>query len=444
MNYRQISRLKGWLCLGSALLVFGAGSAFADTATGPGFQQVFASPDDVAQNFAYARAEARAGRLLAAAAALERILLVAPNENGVRLFYAAVLYRLDDLQGAQQQLDALDQSTLTPLQKREAEKYRTRISEERSGFKLSGHVVAGLSVDSDPQGALLTQFNFFGAKPVDKKQGETVITSGVLNLSQDLNQDGDLAAFAAASIYSRQSIGGPNADYLDTEANLGINGNGLKSTWEVGAVVRNYQLFDAPYLTEYGGRAAFNWSPNTSLTWIGSFEGVGQSFHEPTIKALVPAIIPGTQNGARFDLAGGASLRLSSLGTFSGMVGYEIKTAGYEPFAYNSPYLDANYHALLGGGAYFDTSGEIRYVDYQKFDAFFLHVRREDMRGSGRMALGAPLSSFWPEKATGDYREKIIVEGAMTYTDRTSKGPIAAYDNIGFEMRLIWNFGDSR
>lgn len=444
MNYRHISRLKGWFCLGSAVLALGAGSALADTPSGPGFDQVYASPDDVAQNLAYARAEARAGRLLNAAAALERILLVAPNENGVRLFYAAVLYRLDDLQGAQQQLDALDELTLTPLQKREADKYRTRSTQERSGFKLSGHIAAGLAVDSDPQGALLTQFDFPVANPVNKKQGETAVSSGVLNLAQDLTEDGDLAAFASGSIYSRQSIGGPSADFLDSEANIGINGNSLKSSWEVGGIVRSIQLFDAPYLTEYGGRAAVDWSPNTSLTWIGSFEGVGQSFHEPTIKALVPTFISGTQNGARFDISGGASLRLSSLGTFSGMVGYEIKTAGYEPFAYTSPYLDANYHSLLGGGAYLDIGGEIRYVDYNKFDAFFLHDKRQDMRGSGRMAIGAPLSSFWPEKATGDYREKIIVEGAMTYSDRTSNGSIAPYNNIGFEMRLVWNFGDGR
>ena len=60
------------------------------------------------------------------------------------------------------------------------------------------------------------------------------------------------------------------------------------------------------------------------------------------------------------------------------------------------------------------------------------------------MALGAPLSSFWPQKATGDYRENIILEGAMSYEERTSKGPIAAYNDLGFEARLIWKFGDTR
>ena len=58
-----------------------------------------------------------------------------------------------------------------------------------------------------------------------KKNGESVITSGQVELIQDLNRDGDLAAFGSASIYSRQSIGGPNADYLNTYENLSENNN---------------------------------------------------------------------------------------------------------------------------------------------------------------------------------------------------------------------------
>jgi len=433
--------LRSLLALGSALFALDAGAAFADAPTS--FETIYAAPDDLAQNLAYARAEAKAGRLLNAASALERILLLSPNENGVRLFYVAVLYRLDDLQGAKQQLDALDPSTLTPLQKAEADRYRARIADERNDFKFSGNLAAGLAVDSNALGPLSTQIDLFGLT-APKKVGDSVVTSGQVELIQDLNSEGDLAAFGSASIYSRQSIGGPDADYLNTQVNLGINGSGLKTNWEIGAVFRDYQLFDSPYLAEYGGRAAFNWSPNTSLTWIASFEGVGQSFHEPYVKQFVPTFISGTHNGARYDLTVGVSYRLSATDTFSGAVGYEMKTAGYSPFAYDAPFLDANYQTLLGGGAYFDIGGELRYIDYRKFDAFFLNVRREDMFGTGRMAIGAPLSSFWAQKATGDYRENIIIEGAMTYEERTSKGPIAAYNDLGFEMRLIWKFGDTR
>jgi len=437
--------LRSVLVLAGAFTALYAGTAFADAPADTAFQQIYASPDDLTKNLAYARAEARAGRLLNAASALERILLLAPNENGVRLFYVAVLYRLDDLQGAKQQLDSLDPSKLTPLQKKEFDKYQHLIVQERADFKFSGYLATGLATDSDPQGALFTQLNLFtfGQKP-PKKQGEAAVNAGGAELIQDLNRDGDLAAFAAASIYSRQTIGGPNADYLNTDVNIGINGSGLKTNWEAGGLYRDFQLLDAHYLAEYGGRAAFNWSPTTDVTWIATFEGVGQSYHEPFIKNLVPFLLPGTRNGERYDVTLGASWRASETNTLSGAVGYEAKTAGYDPFAYDSPFMDAHWHSLLGGGGYFDLGGEIRYLDYRKFDAVFTQTRRQDMRGSGRMALGAPLSAFWPEKATGDFRENLIVEGAITYDERTSNGAIAPYNDFGAEMRLIWKFGDTR
>src|SRR5262245_37699923 len=80
---------------GFLIAVGSASLARADT---PGFDRVLAAPDDPDVNLAFARQEADDGHLLNAAAALERILLAHPNAHGVRLFYAVVLYRLNDLQ----------------------------------------------------------------------------------------------------------------------------------------------------------------------------------------------------------------------------------------------------------------------------------------------------------------------------------------------------------
>ena len=99
----------------SVALVFGA------VAAGPvmaqDFEAVLATPDDPDLNLAYARAAADIGDLNGAAAALERVLIADPNRHGARLFYAVLLFRLDDLQGAREQLDLLDPVTLTPLQR---------------------------------------------------------------------------------------------------------------------------------------------------------------------------------------------------------------------------------------------------------------------------------------------------------------------------------------
>ena len=46
--------------------------------------------------------------------------------------------------------------------------------------------------------------------------------------------------------------------------------------------------------------------------------------------------------------------------TIAATVGYEGKSAGYNAFSYDSAFLNANYHALLGRGVYFeDPSGHL-------------------------------------------------------------------------------------
>src|SRR5262245_17466219 len=84
------------LCFAGLFLASGNTLARADQATS--FDQVLTAPDDPQINLSFATQEADDGHLLNAAAALERLLLAHPNAHSVRLFYAVVLYRLNDLQ----------------------------------------------------------------------------------------------------------------------------------------------------------------------------------------------------------------------------------------------------------------------------------------------------------------------------------------------------------
>ena len=58
-------------------------------------------------------------------------------------------------------------------------------------------------------------------------------------------------------------------------------------------------------------------------------------------------------------------------------------------------------------------------------------------------ALGAPLSAFAPQGATGDIREDIKIEGAVSHTGREAEPPLADWSGWGAELRLIWRFGRS-
>src|SRR5690606_30218498 len=103
-------------------------------------------------NLQFAIAEANAGNLLSASAALERILLAQPGASDVRLFYAAVLIRLDDLQAAENQLDELDETKLSQVQRQEARRYRGIIANRRSVFTWNGEAMIGVVYEDDAVG----------------------------------------------------------------------------------------------------------------------------------------------------------------------------------------------------------------------------------------------------------------------------------------------------
>ncbi|MBV9331604.1 MAG: hypothetical protein JOZ55_08635 [Alphaproteobacteria bacterium] len=406
----------------------------------PSFDRVLSAPDDSDLNLSYAKVEADSGRLLNAAAALERILLAHPNAHSVRLFYAVVLYRLNDLGGARQQLAELERVRLTPLQTAELNKYSSLIEHGESSTKLSGKVGAGVDVESDAIGALLNQIDFPGFHIA--KNGAAAVASADLEVDHQLVPDGEWSGFAAASIYTRSSFAGPNADFDVGELRAGLLSAALDHSWSVGPVFRHYIIFDTPYLTEYGGQGQASWRYSTSLAFNASLEIVGQNYHEPGVDALVPFIIPGTHDGVRYRADIGESYRFDSRSTFAFDLGYEAKTAGYKAFSYDSIFANANYHALLGAGAYFDLQGGVSYFDYHARDfVFLLGRKRADLRSDIRAAVGAPLSAFSEAGATGDIRENLILEGAISFADRTSRFPLAPFHSLGGQLRLVWKFG---
>lgn len=105
-----------------ALATLGATSARAEG--GPTFEQVLSAPDDVELNYDYARSEADAGNLLNAAAAMERVLDASPGWDEARLYYAVLLFRLDDIQSARGQLRLLNDGHLNKRQRQQADQYR--------------------------------------------------------------------------------------------------------------------------------------------------------------------------------------------------------------------------------------------------------------------------------------------------------------------------------
>jgi hypothetical protein len=435
--------MKPYLASSSMMVLALALAAFARPASAtdsvPTFEQVLAAPDDADLGIAYARNEAQNGHLLNAAAALERILMSHPNASSVRLLYVAVLYRLNDLAEARQQLKEIDTSHLSALQSAEYGKFRRLIDHGQAPTKITGDVIAGVDAESDVIAALLQQTQFISGHHF-QANGATMIGAGDIALSHDLDLNGDYTLLTSASIYSRTSFEGPNADFAMGDFRLGIGSASPSYDWQVGAVLRDYMLFSDPYLVQYGAIAQGSWHQSMSLTWNASLEVDGQSFHEPPVFGG-HGLIDDPQNGPRIAASVGAAYRLDAYSTFALNLGYDGAWASYGPYGYDAEYLNLDYHALLGRGAYFDSSGDVYYYNYRGADPGLFNRRIEELRSDARLALGAPLSAFTEIGATGDVLENLILEGSVSIVDQATRLPIADYDSGGAQVRLIWKFG---
>lgn len=393
-----------------------------------------AAPDDPKLNLDYAVAEEAAGHLLSAAAAYERVLFTRPQWYSVRFRYAIVLYRLDDPRDAEQQLKLLDGAPLTPSEKTLLGRYH-HLSARGTGpaSVTSGQFILGANYDSDAYGAVYTQFDTPG--PAIRQAGASGIVSGRIDESIRLGTAGRLSAYGSILGYDKFRLTGPHSDLQVGEVRAGLSDTAPASAWRAGAVARRYQLFGSPYLTEYGGQADGSLSLGAATDLAGSVEGVWQDFREPLVDAQ-KAVLGGTHDGARYDVSVGVRQRPAPRMNLSASVGYEVKSAGYRPFAYRAPHVDANVNVQFDRGVYLNLVGGLKWASYDAPDAVYLgNAKRYDTLSNLRAELGVPLSAF---NITG---QDLTLLAAVTYGSRDSTAPLAGYSSVGGQLLVVWRLG---
>lgn len=425
--------------------IAGLTAATVGTAEAQDFDAVYAAPDNPDLNLEFARRAADAGDLNSAAGALERVLMADPNRHGARLMYAVILYRLDDLQGARDQLDLLDPVTLTPLQRAEATRYRARIERARSTTRFSGSLSAALTYEEDAAGALTTQFDSIFAPPVAEEGGAAVIAAR-FNVAHDLDGASGYAVFGSVGASDRSTFDDIDGDVRRGDVEAGLSYVGRLNSWNISAVARALDLMDDPNLRETGVKAQARWPTSNATTFSVSGEAVSQAFDEPGVDALA-LIIGGDRDGWRYDINLGVTHRLSARSSVGVSAGWQDKQADYAPFGYSGQSVQARYDAATRRGDYVAISGGIQWLDYDAPDPVFIGLgapAREDVRSWARLAVGAPISAFTEDGATGDWRQDVGIEAALTYGGRDSLAPLADYESLGAELRLSWRFGAAK
>jgi len=426
----------------SMIVLAAAASLGAQEAHAQDFESVLVAPDDADLNLGYAQAAVRQGELAIAASTLERILINDPERHSVRLFYAVVLFRLGDLQNAKDQLGQLETAPLTASQRAEAGSYSRRIEQAEQRAHVSGRLTAALNYEEDAAGAYQTAFDLIGS-PAEEDGLSSDVTL-TLDAARTFDRTRTWEVYASALLHDHAALSGAAVDYQRGDAEIGFRHSGGLLEAQLGVMAHHVRLQGEPQLTEVGIRGATRYRATNALTLSARFEVADQSYDEPGIDGIAP-VLGGDRDGVRYLAGIGASLDATARTTLSGTADYTLKTAGYDPFGYEGWRLGVALHQRFDRGVYALASTSVRWLDYDGPDSFFLSGSvREDIRTMSRIAVGAPLGAFVSGGVIGDFRDRVALELAGTHASRDSGPPLADFDSLGAELRLIWRFGSRR
>ncbi|MBI5630856.1 MAG: tetratricopeptide repeat protein [Elusimicrobia bacterium] len=205
------------------------------------YEQVLADPDNPDLNYRYTRARVARGDFKGAVAPLERILALYPQRHDIRLFYVLVLYRLDNIQDAERELENLSREPLDEKMKEEVERYKKEISSLRKRNVLSGHLGFGYDYMNNRNFSPSTGRVLFGDTVLFvsgqslPRDDTSLMTNGHVEFHHDLGTQSGHELFASASfnrtdqthvkslslqVYSLQAGGTFKSRWLDATPTL--------------------------------------------------------------------------------------------------------------------------------------------------------------------------------------------------------------------------------
>lgn len=176
------------------------------------YDDVLAHPDDIDLDYAYAQTQIRQGDLHGAAATLERIILIDPDLPRVRLLYAVVLYRLDNLDEAERELRAVEGYEMPPSLRAELDRYLAEVQLRRRTTRYALTVSANLQQDWNKNAAAASGYNFVSDFPAQlvghdqRRSDQSVLTLTRLDVAHDLGYQARHLITGALSYYRDQQV----------------------------------------------------------------------------------------------------------------------------------------------------------------------------------------------------------------------------------------------
>ena len=379
----------------SALEALAGRLGLADDKTEISYDDVMAKPDDVDLNYAFARQQVRRGDLKGAAATLQRILMVNPDLPKVRLFYAVILYRLDDLAESQVELQRLSELKIDDAVRKELDVYQNAIAKRQKKNHLSGQLGVGWEYDDNRNASPASGKFLFANNPIIASQGRTSDTSALFlgSVQERHTFSGNNEAFVGFDYFRSEQT---QMKTLNIQAYALSAGDVIRTPWDF--TVRPTAIFDhvllaqSTFLRDRGLSLRLERKISQSTLLFTDFSDVYNDY----------VSVPSFQSahgftGVKADVSVGAERVLSPRQKLTVSLGYGVKHALLNIYQYDRWALDVSHMLLFRQGAFLVSILSLHDDHYPHADVFISSLYRHDTSGRLNFTLGAPLTAIHPK-----------------------------------------------
>lgn len=403
------------------------------------FRDVLANPDDVDLNFAYAQTQIARGDVRGAAATLERILLVEPDLPRVRLLYAIVLFRLDQLDEAEREFETLRRLDMPETLRAELERYSREARLRRQATRTTVTLSFGQFWDSNVNSAPRRGQSL--ASDIELKLDESSVRTsdfGTQTLVRvDMSHDAGYQArhrYLLGARYLRE-------DYQRMERYVpqlgGVEG-GLAFdlapfTLTPTLYANHYRIAKQQAVNSAGLRLKLDYAL-TGATQIYGFQEFERQRYYPIALSSVASDDTGMQNSTGLGFA--TQYRPDMRLTMEVARARKVAVYGYRSSQGHS--LTIGHTWLLGGGAFAQVEGYWRVDNYDSGDATVSeNTRRRDRPLEARAVVGVPVSLVFDPDGVSDFLRDLTFTASARLARNTSNLVNYEYHRDRYSVALV-------
>lgn len=365
------------------------------------YADVMRNPDDLDLNYRWARTQVSQGDLKGAAATLERILLINPGLAQVRLFYGVVLFRLDNIDEAEREFNAVLRLPMPDSLRAEIEGYLQQIELRRKRTRWTAALTIGGQYDTNrtaaPSSKTRRAFDTIGMTDGAESDAAALLI-GSLRVRHDLGYQEKHELFGSVVYFHNEQKDVQEQDLAAFSGEAGGIWRTRIGDFSPSLTANHLRLNRESFLRSHGLRLRFDHRFNdlTDLYVENHFQNQDFMAVRSLANGRPTAATAPERSGNRNDTEIGALFTLSPLHQIGVSLRHTEKWAKEDYHAYYGDELTVRHTWLLGKGQFLLSSISGAVHRYDEPDPLVSARTRRDEILRARVTYGAPLATLSP------------------------------------------------